>query len=92
MTNELTPIPARILLQIREGNLNLLADFEVKVASSETRPDGVIEHETSLSSVISGLAIALKDQVATYIRDGEDTEADKEWLAKIRDWIFEEAS
>lgn len=89
MTTDLAFIPARILLQVREGNLNLLSDFEVKVASSVTRDDGVIEHDTSVSSIITGLAKAMQSQVQLMREGTDDLAGADEWLGKIRDWIFD---
>lgn len=83
---EPTPLPARILVQIREGKLNLLADFEVDVSSSTTDGDGTITHEIDVRSVIAGLAKALSGEVETVLAAGGS--ANRRWLADVRDWIF----
>jgi hypothetical protein len=85
---EHTKIPARILLQVREGTRhNVLAEFDLLTRETIQNPDGTLDHSASVASLVSGLAIALRDAINDLEEDG-DTKA---WLRELRDWTFKEA-
>lgn len=88
--SDLTPIPARIHLQVRDGALNVLSEFEVEVAESTPNPEtGRIEHKASVHSIIKGLSLALRGQVDLLLADA-DTPGNREWLQKMHAWIVRE--
>lgn len=88
MSVELTPLPARINLQIRDGVQNELVQFDVGVASSKLNEEtGLTDHNVSVHDLIAGLARALATQVETLL-DAADEPANRQWLADLRDWIF----
>lgn len=87
MTN--TMLPARIHLQIREGKLNTLSEFEVEVRKSTPEDDGTTTHEVSNYDIIRGLATALREEIVNLRGVTSVPEDAEQWLAAVRDWIFE---
>lgn len=79
-------IPARIHLQIREGKLNTLSEFDLRVRSSTPEDDGTITHEAASVDIIEGLAIALHKQIRKYRES--DAEPIEDYLAQLRAWTF----
>lgn len=85
VTKERQELPARILLQIREGdNHNNLLDFTI-ASFAEYLRDGVKEHDITHASVVSGLAQALKSEISKM----DPHEEVDSWLAELRAWIFD---
>lgn len=87
---EYTKLPARLLLQVREGERhNLLAEFDILARSSEQDADGKWTHEVATGSVVAGIADGLHTKIQEMLQ-GEPTKSDLEYLRKLRDWLFEE--
>ena len=82
-------LPARIHLQIREGILNKLSEFELLTYGDPIpAEENVMEHSTNACSIIRGLAIAQRN-IILEIREENDgldptTEA---WLKDIFAWV-----
>ena len=86
---ELTTLPARLLLQIREGERhNVLLEFEMQSRRQIDNPDGTHDHEVAMSSLVGGLSAALRNAIGEMEMDPETVK----WLREMRDWIFLEVA
>ena len=83
-------IPARIVLQIREGMLNELASFELLTIGNPIQDDdGILNHEANLWSIYTGLAQAQKTLLAEARESKGDLEPETEkWLVRMNDWVL----
>ncbi|GAB2701884.1 hypothetical protein BKA24_001751 [Microbacterium marinum] len=91
-------LPARLLLQIREGSLNLVAEGTVRsyerAAADPTQPgvaaDARISHAIPARDIIDLLGHALADKVADWrlTADATETARIEQYLAELRDVIF----
>lgn len=92
MTGEMTPVPTRILVQVREGVLNSLVEDQLRI--TDTRPagdgqPGKLDHAVPIVDVIRLLAMAMQTEVAK-LRQSLTAEAapeNEEWLSGLMDWI-----
>lgn len=87
-------IPARILIQIREGVPNELTAFDLPVHGSEPldpKDPGTLEgaklgHKVDTRDIISGLAGA-QHKLVQQLRDEGAYESNKKWLRKLAAWV-----
>lgn len=98
MTETIDTAPARVLVQVREGVPNVLADFDLPIY--ETQPldpndPGTIEgakviHRIDRRDLIGGLATAQRKLIAD-IREEFGIDADDEhWFRGLFEWVMSE--
>ncbi|MBG6106569.1 hypothetical protein [Frigoribacterium sp. CG_9.8] len=85
-------LPARILLQIREGVMNNLADFELETRGTPIpNQGGTVDHDTNTLSIISGLAEAQRKLVLKVREQAPEYAAEVDaWVRELADWVVSE--
>lgn len=87
-----TTVPSKILIQVRDGVPNLLAEFELEIVSSEPlapdHPDYKLGarqgHEVSIMSMVEGLFLAVEKLGGDWSNDSDDLDQS----AKVAGWII----
>jgi len=99
MDTKTTTIPARILIQVREGVPNVITEFELMIDADGTRPatpdeaanGSKLSHSVSTLSMIGGLYAAIaelwQEQKAEY--SPEDQAIVYRWLDEMNAWVGE---
>lgn len=95
MSTPIDTIPARILVQVRDGVPNELATFSLPVFETvplaEDDPDRIVgakvAHKIDSRNLIAGLAEAQR-KLVQHLRTGGDFERNIQWLDDLHEWVM----
>lgn len=98
MTEDSKALPAKILLQVREGALNLISEFDLDIVSTEpidppSEAGGTKSHKVPISSIIYGLYGGLISESSKMVRQQSEPEKKESvfvWLDQMHEWFKQE--